>query len=1405
MRRAGWGLHNEMSRKKSKKKQAKSPESSQDLFERYRKLEPHERAFVQLLSVAYEPISGANALAALKQANVLAGNGKPFDSPSYRETVGKLNDAGLVEITRATQPRCNPQIAEVATRDAILEGAFPRMVEAVEIIRPLPRSIMYTYYQSFHHAVRDFRIYFYRGDADDAYRILNRIYSSFSWERQAHDPMLAVANAPFDAAWLAKAPYATAERVLHVRLVDAAHRLEAADDFYDYLRDHWNDYKTKEYPNALPLLLAEQAMWRGALRDLEPLLAKSPFINATYYLGAQALFDGDLEACHRLFAEGLSGAREVTGKRSIEIPGSLGILYALALIQTGDRKQLEAARRFLRRRLRSECRAGATPALLCFVEELLGNAAAQNDDSLTYVILDTHPPLETIVIHLVLFWRDDPHATTPLVTLTRMFDKAAGSGYHWLAAELASAILLVKPDDKKAAQFAGDFYRRTGMRPLSSLIQKQEAWERSLDALALVADGKISPPGEAETRLAWYVGINDSYCNVEAREVKRKGDGRWTKGKVVSPKRLGTEPEKLPYLTQQDREACSHITVEVVRNRYYRPKTYHTFTSRVVLGLAGHPLVFRPDGTPLEVAKGEPELRVARKGKRVQISLWPSTPTDSDVCVVPETAGRIKVVEYSAAHRRIAGIIGSGLEIPSEHESRVLKTLSSVASLITIHSDIGGGLENVPTVPADSQPRVVLVPSGNGLRAQIMTQPLTGGAYYRPGYGGATVMAEVHGQRVQTTRDLRLERDRAAHVLAACATLERAQEIDGEWYLNDPVDCLELLCDLRELGGDAVVEWPKGEKMTLTQTATFANLRFRLNGERDWFEACGDLRLDDGRVMDLRQLIELLEEAPGRFVPLGDGEFLALTKEFRKRLDEFSSVAETRGKGFRVHPLAAPSIEGLIENAGEFNADDVWKKHIARFREAETIECAVPSTLRATLRDYQAEGFHWLTRLDHWGAGACLADDMGLGKTVQALAFILAKASEGPALVVAPTSVCMNWMEEVQRFAPSLNPILFGPGDRQAVLDALQPMDVVVCSYGLLYQEEEKLAARHWRVAVLDEAQAIKNVATRRSKAAMHLQAGFRLITTGTPIENHLGELWNLFCFINRGLLGSLEQFNQRFANPIERYQNREARIRLKRIIQPFMLRRVKEQVLEELPARTEILLHVELNDEEAAFYEALRRKAIDQLANTNGNAGQKHLRILAEIMRLRRACCNAQLVTPEMAIPSSKLSVFLDLVDELIENRHKALVFSQFVDHLAILRKALDEKKVAYQYLDGSTPQRERKRRVDAFQSGDGDLFLISLKAGGTGLNLTAADYVIHMDPWWNPAVEDQASDRAHRIGQLRPVTIYRLVTKGTIESKIVELHNQKRDLADSLLEGTEMTGKMSADELLALLQESL
>jgi len=379
---------------------------------------------------------------------------------------------------------------------------------------------------------------------------------------------------------------------------------------------------------------------------------------------------------------------------------------------------------------------------------------------------------------------------------------------------------------------------------------------------------------------------------------------------------------------------------------------------------------------------------------------------------------------------------------------------------------------------------------------------------------------------------------------------------------------------------------------------------------------------------------------------------------------------------------------------------------------------------------------------------------------------------------------------------------------RRQQVQALGAGQVLVCSYGLLQLDGDLLTGRTWHTAVLDEAQAIKNAGTRRARAAQALAADFKLALTGTPVENRLAELWSIMAFANPGLLGSAEQFNQRFAGPIERDADPQASRRLRRLVAPFLLRRTKAEVLADLPPRTEIVHEVVPGPKERALLEALRQQAEASVAQALAGAsgeGQAQMHILAALTKLRRAACDPRLVAPELGLVGAKVQEFERLAQELVAGRHKALVFSQFTDFLALLRERLDAAGLRYQYLDGSTPAAQRTQRVAAFQGGEGDFFLISLKAGGFGLNLTMADYVIIADPWWNPAAEDQASGRAHRIGQQRPVTVYRLVTQGSIEDRIVNLHHPKRALAEGVLSGQDGAGAgavMDAAQMLALLR---
>jgi len=603
-----------------------------------------------------------------------------------------------------------------------------------------------------------------------------------------------------------------------------------------------------------------------------------------------------------------------------------------------------------------------------------------------------------------------------------------------------------------------------------------------------------------------------------------------------------------------------------------------------------------------------------------------------------------------------------------------------------------------------------------------------------------------------------------------------------------------MLEDLRRLPSDLIsIQWPQGKKFSINRVISWSDLRISVSQERDWFAVKAELQLDDGEQLELAQLLEKNRQQQSRFIELDDGSYVALTRTLEKRLRAIqnSAVKEKDGQ-FLLNPLTG----SVLLDDGEVEvADEAWLESQRKIAEAKALKPVLPSGFVGELRPYQRGGYDWLARAAAWGVGVCLADDMGLGKTIQILALLLQRGEAGPTLVVAPTSVCSNWQEEAARFTPQLDVTLFSESDRDSVVEKCGPNGVLVCSYGLLCRNIKNLKQIRWHTLVLDESQAIKNTQTQRFKAVTALEADFRVAATGTPVENHLGELWALFRFLNPGLLGGQRTFLSRYSKDENALDN------LKLLVSPFLLRRLKKDVLKDLPPKTEITLTVELSREEKLFYESLRLRAVERVEEERAGL----IGILAELMKLRRACCHPSLVGGDSSLESSKLNRFLELVTDLKEGGHRALVFSQFVDHLKIIRTQLDERGISYQYLDGSTPSKKRAEAVRAFQEGEDDLFLISLKAGGTGLNLTAANYVVHLDPWWNPATEDQASDRAHRIGQEQSVTVYRLIGKDTIEEKILALHQEKRELVDTLLAGTDKAAKLSSEELLLLLRESV
>ena len=551
----------------------------------------------------------------------------------------------------------------------------------------------------------------------------------------------------------------------------------------------------------------------------------------------------------------------------------------------------------------------------------------------------------------------------------------------------------------------------------------------------------------------------------------------------------------------------------------------------------------------------------------------------------------------------------------------------------------------------------------------------------------------------------------------------------------------------------------------------------------DWF----DLEVSvayDGVTVALPALLKALAKGEA-VVDLPGGGFGVLPADLVERYGAISSMGRMEGPSIRFKRNQAGLLDLLLADKEGVRVDEIFAQARQALRAFDGIQpVEQPAGFVGTLRDYQRHGLAWMKFLDEFSFGGCLADDMGVGKTPQVLALLESRreAGAGPSLAVMPRSLVDNWMREAARFTPHLKVLDHSLAARTKDLSAFAGYHLVIATYGTLRRDAADFREFEFDYVILDEAQAIKNVSSESAKAARLLNGRRRLAMTGTPVENHLGELWSLFEFLNPGMLGTLKGFDKSGSG---RWPSPESRELIARALRPFILRRTKGQVAKELPPKTEQTLYCEMEPPQRKLYDELRshyrRTLLGKIADVGMAKSRMH--VLEALLRLRQAACHPGLLDAARADEASaKFDVLLPKLEELRAEGHKALVFSQFTSLLAILRSRLDAKKVIYEYLDGQT--KNRQAHVDTFQSHPGcNLFLISLKAGGVGLNLTAADYVFLLDPWWNPAVEAQAIDRTHRIGQERHVFAYRLIARDTVEEKVLELQRDKRELADAII----------------------
>ncbi len=1359
-------------------------------------LTPELEALLTLLALLGE--SGTPRIARLASATDLRDKaGRQHDRQSLRARLQQLVDLGLV-VADSMSYACVRGLDQQLLREARRSGRLQGLVAAVE----RADYSLGSYYGPGPHLELLARAALAEGS--EKLEPLVRELVALTSVGEVVEAVIAPGFDAFDAAWFEALPAAFRDQWTGLALG----RIEAEGLESAALTQYFGEHlQAAAVPDRL-LPLAGIAIARGDRALLEKFLQTATGETRAAISAAAAVVDG----------RHAEAAESVPAPRKGPLPHGMGlvaVLNALALLMRTRPADLELARKLLAAGSRKGLPMRDSFRELKDLAALVTLPAGDSPPTSTVGYLDPADSVAPLLRLLRTVWfhpspRDAKYTVLTAVSLSTRY---GARGLVWLKAQaehlaehLAEALDHRAREGAPRATIQQARPELPSVPPLLALRAEKAAWELALDGLERFAE-KSSPTERAgtgpEERLRWRVSLEDQRLSPYLQ--KRTANG-YTKGRELAPKqllpggalhsRLPPEDARIAGFARDDRASYRGWTHA---HQYFEPQAF--------LALVGHPRVYlEGSDTPVDVVRGQVQLVVQRHGDELRVQVEPAE-LEGNLKLVSD-GRRLTVYLVEGSAEPLLKWLGTGLTLPATAQPRALSVLGRLSHVLPIQSFEA---TDARRVAADPTPWLRIQPRGAGLAIALSVRPLgAAGPQSKPGQGAPTLLGHVENQFVQADRDLNEEKRLTQQLLDACEAL-RANEIgDYAYELSEPSDCLELVSSLRKLEPSVHVEWPLGKPLRLRASVSRKSLRGGIRRAGDFFLATGSLEVDSELTLDLEELLRLSAESSGRFLRLENGDYLEIERELRETLEALTTAesASTRAakaglRGVALGKSAVSSLEELFAHGSPFSLDKGSKEFRDRLSAAFAKKPKLPRTLQAELRPYQEEGFVWLARLSELELGACLADDMGLGKTVQILALLLSRVKAGPALVVAPVSVCDNWRSEIARFAPSLEVRWYlGPG-REGELDGLGSGQVVITSYALLQQDIERLQTIEFGTAVLDEAQFIKNADSLRARAACALTARMRVAATGTPVENHVGDLFGIFQFLMPELLGTRSGFNKRFPLASEGEVGATARRRLRRLIQPFVLRRTKSQVLSELPELTEIRRTVTLTPEEAALYESLRRAAIAKLseAGSAGNDPRDRFQVLAEITRLRRLCCHPNLAMPEPKLESSKLAAFLEIVDELVEGRHRALVFSQFVDMLQLVREALDARGVSYQYLDGKTSHAQRKVAVNAFQAGEGDLFLISLRAGGFGLNLTGADYVIHLDPWWNPAVEAQASDRAHRIGQTRPVTVYRLVTAKTVEDRIIDLHRTKRELADTLLEDTDAAAKLGAEELRALL----
>lgn len=1357
-----------------------------NLRENYKSLSQTSKILLQIISIGYKGLSHKKIVQFYIE---FIADKKSFKSTTAHElktTLESLEKNGFTDTNFKNLVLCHPDISEFIFRDSIQTQTFDSLSHLIKYDILNKKDIGEEEYLSYG------KIQIYRGLEEPYAQFPKKIYLQDAKEFFL-ETILRSTLSDFDSKFLDSVPFHPAIRQkLYKTLILSFLNGELPEcSMWEYLSS-----KSKELEDSLiPLYFMLQI-----LRGEEPSNQNQFDSTSLYFLFWKPYFQKLIDLSSTLQEEKLDTSNSFkkfpNPKQSTNSFQEIGdhsegdyfsFLVLFSYIKDGQKDHFLNAERYCREisnqrnfRFKKEFEAWSNFLEYARESELLKPII---DESL----LSSTSIWSYLTFLLISYWLQSPVRLSLLETCAQMADLSFERGHPWFAFQIYNLLSILGYKQLDLDRLNSLIKRFV---PISLIYTRVEPWQMVLYTLSKIQK-KIS--NRDRFRMIWEVKLDSSrqyLDSITPREQILSSSLEWIDGKIISLKHLVVYPEKFHYATKKDLEIIRNITSST--SSLQGDITYQLDLSHPEF-LLGHPLIFEEGKKiPIEIYKKEPELLLQRgETSSLHLSLQPTPLRGILYRLAEKTESLFTYYVYSEEILSIyEGLGDTGVSFPITAEGELLDILRVLSESIPVQSELDRPQNfEFQEIIHTGRLTVRILPFHTGLSISIGLQIISKKEIFlSPGEGASQVWFEIDGKKWIGRRNLVAERENLDALLKISNTLSSLKEISPFSYrLETPLDSLEFMTEIEKLQKYADFEFPEGNPFSITNIIDPSLVQISVYEQDSFFYLKGSIQIHPQKTVDLQTLFSKFSRSIDRFFPLQENSFLCLTHELWQLFNELHLISITKKNEILFSYLSLPSLLELLNHFPNVKYDSTWREKVNSYHSIQNRIPIIPLGWKGNLRTYQREGFEWMIRTLEWGGGACLADDMGLGKTLQSLAVLLHYAKDGPCLVVAPTSVVSNWEKESKQFTPDLRVKLLGSADKSQILLHLEPYDLVLCSYGVLQLTEvtAALSRVHWNLVVLDEAQMIKNSSSKRAESVLLLKAKYKLLTTGTPIENHLGELWSLFHFLNPTLLGSKELFKRKYADPIEKNQDPDASERLQKWVRPFILRRLKKDVLLELPAKTEITLHVELSREERDFYNSLRSHALLELAESSLPEPQKRIRVLAELMKLRRACCHPRLVDPSLSIESSKFLVFQEILTELLENKHRALVFSQFVDHLQILKSYLNHQGIPIQYLDGSSTPASRKKSIESFQKGEGDVFLISLKAGGSGLNLTGADYVLHMDPWWNPAVEDQASDRAYRMGQKHPVTVYKLITEGTIEKTISAMHSRKRELAGSVLEG--------------------